>query len=255
MRKANANISANISLKVNLKLGGTNQCLNSADLGFLRHGRTMVVGIDVTHPSRGSPRGTPSIAGIVASIDSQFTQWPGNICCQASRKEMISDLDFLMEERLRLWVSQNQNHTLEHIMVYRDGRNMSSKSRLILLTEALFLGVSENQYETVLQEEIPAIRKGCEKVLPATLQPKITCIVAVKRHHTRFYPTDVRGADRRHNNNIKNGTVVDRGITIPKKWDFFMAPHVALHGTVSSSRRFCNVLIRDRPDQHTMLSY
>lgn len=128
MRKANVNISANISLKVNLKLGGTNQCLNSADLGFLRHGTTMVVGIDVTHPRQGSPKGTPSIAGIVASIDSEFTQWPGNIRCQTSKKEMVSNLDILIEERLKLWVSKNQNHKLEHIMVYRDGRHASSKS-------------------------------------------------------------------------------------------------------------------------------
>ena len=122
IRKANVNISANVSLKVNLKLGGINQRLGSADLGFLSQGNTMVVGIDVTHPRQGSMKGTPSIAGIVASIDATFRQWPGNIRCQASKKEMVSDLDVLMEERLRLWVSANPNHVLENILVYRDGR-------------------------------------------------------------------------------------------------------------------------------------
>ena len=82
----------------------------------------MVVGLDVTHPKPGSIKGTPSIAGIVASIDARFAHWPGNVRCQASREEMISDLDFLMEERLRLWISNNPNHRLENIMVYRDGR-------------------------------------------------------------------------------------------------------------------------------------
>ena len=86
---------------------------------------------------------------------------------------------------------------------------------------------------------MPAIRKACAKVLDDSLQPKITCIVAVKRHHTRFYPTDAKGADSSHKNNIKNGTVVDRGITMPKRWDFFMAPHVTLQGTVRSSRGCC----------------
>ena len=82
----------------------------------------MVVGLDVTHPKPGSVKGTPSIAGIVASIDAGFTQWPGNIRAQTSKKEMISNLDVLMEERLRLWVSSTPNHKLENIMVYRDGR-------------------------------------------------------------------------------------------------------------------------------------
>ena len=53
---------------------------------------------------------------------------------------------------------------------------------------------------------MPAIRKACTKVLDDNYQPKITCIVAVKRHHTRFYPTDAKGADPSHKNNIKNGT-------------------------------------------------
>ena len=34
-----------------------------------------------------------------------------------------------------------------------------------------------------------------------------------------------------------NGTVVDRGITMPKGWDFFMAAHAALQGTVSTLPR------------------
>ena len=104
-----------------------------------------------------------------------------------------------------------------------------------IFTNKFSLGVSDSQFETVLREEVPAIRKACAEVLDD--QPKITCIVAVKRHHTRFYPTDAKGADPSHKNNIKNGTVVDRGITVPKRWDFFMAPHVALQGTVRFFRR------------------
>ncbi len=128
LRKANVNISANVSLKVNLKLGGTNQGIYPPDLGFLANGNTMIVGIDVTHPEHGSIQGTPSIAGIVASIDADFTQWPGNIRCQERRKEMVSDLEMLMEERLRLWVSNNRNHKLENIIIYRDGKQQGQES-------------------------------------------------------------------------------------------------------------------------------
>lgn len=122
LRKQDPSYFANVALKVNLKLGGTNQCISSGDLGFLRHGKTMLVGIDVTHPAPGSMKGTPSIAGVVASIDATFGQWPGNICCQESKKEMVSNLDVMMEERLEYWVSKNPGQLLEYIVVYRDGK-------------------------------------------------------------------------------------------------------------------------------------
>ena len=113
--------SANIALKMNLKSGGTNQTLSPGDLGFLEQGKTMLVGIDVTHPSEGNMGGTPSIAGVVASLDANFSQFPGSIRCQQSRKEMVTDLDIMIEERLKLWISKNPDQKLENIVVYRDG--------------------------------------------------------------------------------------------------------------------------------------
>lgn len=122
---------ANIALKVNLKSGGTNHILSPGDLGFLEQGKTMLVGIDVTHPS-GSMKGTPSIAGVVASIDAKFGQFPGSIRCQQSRKEMVSELDVIMEERLQLWVTMNNNQKLENIVVYRDGKQPRCKDQVSL---------------------------------------------------------------------------------------------------------------------------
>ena len=62
---------ANVALKFNLKCGGINQLLPE-QLGFLNEGRTMVVGIDVTHPAPKDMIGHPSIAAVVASIDSHY---------------------------------------------------------------------------------------------------------------------------------------------------------------------------------------
>ena len=83
---------ANVALKFNLKCGGVNQLLPE-QLGFLNRGKTMVVGIDVTHPAPKSMEGTPSIAAVVASIDSDCGQWPGSIRCQGSKVEMVSALN------------------------------------------------------------------------------------------------------------------------------------------------------------------
>ena len=53
---------ANIAHKMNLKLGGINHALNDK-LDTLIGDKTMIVGIDVTHPSPGSIENSPSIAG------------------------------------------------------------------------------------------------------------------------------------------------------------------------------------------------
>ncbi|KAI9821501.1 MAG: hypothetical protein M1832_003349 [Thelocarpon impressellum] len=203
---------ANVALKFNLKRGGTNQTLPADQLGVLRDGRTMVVGIDVTHPSPGSQKGAPSIAGLVASVDARFGQWPASIRIQEGRKEMVTELKAMLVERLRLWQKKNNAALPSRILVYRDG-------------------VSEGQYETVLREELPPLREACQQVYPAKgAKPQISIVIVGKRHHTRFFPVKAEDADR--TGNPKNGTVVDRGITSHAQWDFFLQAHTGLQGTV-----------------------
>ena len=58
-----ADMFANIAHKINLKLGGVNHALLPQDMGILQGGTTMLVGVDVAHPSPASIREAPSIAG------------------------------------------------------------------------------------------------------------------------------------------------------------------------------------------------
>lgn len=109
---------ANVALKINQKYGGTNSIINKDKLGFLKDGDTMVVGYDVTHPAPGSLVGIPSIAGVVASIDGLYGQWPGSIRCQESKKEMVAELRLMMKERLQLWVAKNQRKP-NKIIIFR----------------------------------------------------------------------------------------------------------------------------------------
>ena len=192
---------ANVALKFNLKSGGTNQLLPKR-LGFLNDGETMVVGIDVTHPAPKSMEGTPSIAAVVASIDEHFGQWPGSIRCQTSKKEMVSNLNVMMQDRLKLWITKNGRGPAK-ILIYRDG-------------------VSESQYKTVLEEELKQIQEACKEVYGRRPQPKITIVIVGKRHHTRFYPMNAATADNR--GNPRNGTVVDRGVTMEKGCECFHSP-------------------------------
>ncbi|KAI0009229.1 Piwi-domain-containing protein [Xylariaceae sp. FL0662B] len=204
---------ANVALKVNLKMGGANHKLHN-DVAIIKEGKTMIVGYDVTHPTNlsGSAEGLPSLVGLVSSIDQDLSQWPAAAWAQAGKVEMLDDtLETKFVGRLRLWQRHNQNRLPENIIIFRDG-------------------VSEGQFLQVLEKELPLIRQACAKTYPANKQPKFSVIVSVKRHQTRFYPTDSQHMTTK-SRNIKNGTVVDRGVTQANVWDFFLTAHQALQGT------------------------
>ena len=207
---------ANLGLKFNLKLGGINQTVDTARLGLINDNKTMVVGIDVTHPSPGSSSAAPSVAGMVASIDRWLGQWPATLRIQPARQENVADLTSMLKSRLQLWKTKGKHPSFpENILVYRDG-------------------VSEGQYSTVIDSELPLLRKAAKELYPATEQkkglPRFTIVIAGKRHKTRFYPTQAQDADPK-SANPKPGTVVDRHVTEPRNWDFFLQAHNALKGT------------------------
>ena len=223
--KARAQYYANIAMKVNLKLGGTNQGAIPSSLGILKQAGTMVIGIDVTHPSPGSRSSAPSIAACVANTDNSCGQWLGVIGLQDSRVEMVQGLPAMVRNRLEIWKASNKQILPKRIIVYRDG-------------------VSEDQYQTVLNEEWDPKVMG-ELVFKKLygnpkMWPKVSVIVVGKRHHTRFFPT--KNEDKGTNGNPKNGLVVDRGVTSGHMWDFFLQPHDAIKGT---ARPIHYVVIKD----------
>ena len=216
--KSAAGTFANIALKVNTKLGGINHRLGPNHCTLIQEGKTMVVGIDVTHPSPGSAANAPSVAAMVASTDRELGQWPAELCVQdRARKEMVKEsfIADMLKTRLSLWRAKNNGTLPENILVYRDG-------------------VSEGQYQSTLDVELAGMRQGCRDTYSANLQnrglPRFSVIVVGKRHHTRFYatkPGDSQGGPM----NTRPGTVVDRGVTETHNWDFFLQPHAAIQGT------------------------
>lgn len=206
---------ANVALKFNLKLGGNNQMVDPSRLSFINEDKTMIVGIDVTHPSPGSSDKAPSVAGMVSSIDKHLGQWPGILNVQKARQEMVADLQDMLKTHLGNWRTLGRHaHLPENILVYRDG-------------------VSEGQYQTVLDEEVPLLRRACQETYPPDVTkknlPRLSVIIVGKRHHTRFYPTQGRDMDR--SSNCKPGTVVDRGVTEEGMWDFYLQSHAVIQGT------------------------
>ncbi|OGM39414.1 putative piwil3 protein [Aspergillus bombycis] len=216
----------NVAMKFNLKLGGTNHAVDDLRSSIITEDKTMIIGLDVTHPT-GSSQGfsvtAPSVAAMVASIDKGLGQWPATIQLQSrGGKEEIDSLDIMLKRHLRLWRLLGKHASFpENIIVFRDG-------------------ISEGQYMKCLTEELPLLRKACREVYPKEMQeknlPNFTIIVVSKRHHTRFYPTEVQTADR--NGNTPPCTIVDRCITDPHCFSFFLQPHSAIHGTARNAFYF-----------------
>lgn len=221
VKSANEQYWANVGLKINLKMDGANQSLKNSNLGFFADGKTMLVGIDVTHPSPGSAGSAPSVAGIVAAVDASLAQWPAHSRIQPGRQEMITDLDTLLQSRMRLWAKHNDNEFPDQIVVYRDG-------------------VSEGQYDMVIDEELPQLKDACRKIYPSSKTtaglPRMAILIVGKRHNTRFYLTTADTADR--SLNPLAGTIVDRGVSEARFWDFYLQAHSVVQGTARPAHYF-----------------
>ncbi|KAK0250310.1 hypothetical protein B0A54_15094 [Friedmanniomyces endolithicus] len=210
----------NLCLKFNIKSGGVNHVIPNTFTKPLDN-KTMLVGIDVTHPSPGSSAGAPSIACVVASTDEHLTQWPGSVRTQTGRQEMVNGLADMVEERLALWQKKHNGGLPDKIILYRDG-------------------VSEGQFDQVLTKEVPCFEAAFKKLYPAKSWPKLAVIIVGKHHHTRFYPTRQQDADTRIDKrtgetvgswNPQPGTIVDRHITGRIIREFFLQAHQGLQGT------------------------
>lgn len=223
-REKSEQYCANVALKFNLKLGGTNHVLsdpgnrNAKRVAIISENKTMVVGIDVTHPGPGSA--SPSIAAMVASVDADLATWPADLKVQIrTRQEMVTLLGDMLKTRLALWKTKHTDYP-ENILVYRDG-------------------VSESQYEQVLEKEFSLMQAACTELYKTVGKPppKFTIIIVGKRHHTRFFPQKGSQASDQ-SGNPKCGLVVDRGITEARNWDFFLQSHSSHLGTARPSHYY-----------------
>lgn len=203
-KNAPATVS-NIVLKINAKMGGTNNVLSTQPIVFQKP--VMVMGADVNHPRAGDIS-TPSLAAVVGSLDRFASKYAVEIRHQKHRVEMIQDLRE-MTRNLLLAFYEKTKRKPERIIMYRDG-------------------VSESQFLEVLSFELKAMRAACTS-LGADYKPGITFIVVQKRHHTRLFCQEKDGIGK--SRNIPPGTTVDTFITHPSEADFYLCSHQGIQGT------------------------
>jgi len=101
--------------------------------------------------------GAPSIAAVVASFDQAFFHYPGSVTLQATKDEnkksveMIRGLEGMIVERLELYKYKNSK----------------LPSRIIFVRD----GVSDGQFWSVINEELPQLQKACKKMYEVCVHP------------------------------------------------------------------------------------
>ena len=210
VQQAKPQVCANISLKINSKLGGINHVIDSSVRPVFTE-PTIVFGADVTHPSP-TENGTPSIAAVVASMDKHASKYHARVRAQKHNRgggaqEIINDLAVIVKELLIEFYKANGKLKPSKIIFYRDG-------------------VSEGQFDQVLAHEVRAVQEAC-MMLEKEYRPRITFVVVQKRHHTRLFCENPRDASGRASN-VPPGTTVDSGITHPYEFDFYLCSHFGI---------------------------
>lgn len=212
---------ANLVMKVNLKLGreGVNQVLPKPLTNKVLTSKTMIVGIDVTHPGPGSMADAPSVAAVVASVDENFAQCPASLRANprldddgGKSMEQVVPLAEMIEERLLDFKAQRQTLP-DRLVIYRDG-------------------LSEAQFDMCKNQELPKITKAINNVYDSGNAPKILLVCSVKRHHARFFdPGNAPVAIIDNNKNPRPGVAVFKTITYGQDKDFFLVSQKTIQGT------------------------
>ncbi|KXT16422.1 hypothetical protein AC579_5117 [Pseudocercospora musae] len=207
-QKAQAQYISNVCMKFNAKLGGATCRAIGAKTGGpngVFQCPTVIIGADVSHAAPGMQ--APSMAAMTVSMDKLATRYAALCQTNGYRVEMINT-DIINNELKPLLQSWMQNVGGGKV-----------PQRIIYLRD----GVSEGQYQHVLQQEVNDMKQLLKQAGPV---PQFVVVVGSKRHNVRFFPEK---GDR--NGNAFPGTLVESGVTNPYENDFYLCGHAAIKGT------------------------
>lgn len=207
VEQAKPQYCSNICMKINAKVGGSSNALDKKSHP-LYGTRTMLIGADVSHASPTNT--TASYASMVGSTNMSGTRFAAIANTNGSRTECISGKNiFTFITTLLRCYKMCTNQKPDRIVYFRDG-------------------VSEGQYDEIIRIELEAIKQACRN-MASDYNPTFTVVICSKRHHFRFFPISRNANDGK--GNPVPGTVVERDITHPTQWDFYLNSHNAIQGT------------------------
>uniref|UniRef100_A0A061QLI6 Putative argonaute n=1 Tax=Cupiennius salei TaxID=6928 RepID=A0A061QLI6_CUPSA len=208
--RINDQITTNVCLKVNVKLGGINHILHQKLKVF--NEPVTVLGIDAIHWVRGC--GYPSIVSIVGSLNPTASRYALTCDLQRNKKgrisqEIITDMKKMSKVILNKFKEENRGRDPVKIIVFRDG-------------------VSDGQFQHALDYEVGGLQEACNELFQKILP--ITYLIVQKHHQTRLFPARPnQGVGK--NLNVPPGTCVDKDITHPVYFDYYICSHEGIQGT------------------------
>ncbi|EYU37009.1 hypothetical protein MIMGU_mgv1a012342mg [Erythranthe guttata] len=158
LKSNNHQFLENVSLKINVKVGGRNTVLEKAlcrKIPFVSDRPTIIFGAYVTHPQPGD-ESSPSIAAVVASMDwPEVTKYRALVSAQGHMEEIIQDL----------YINKDCGMIREHLVAFYQN-NKCFPHRLIFYRDGFY---------QVLLYEVDAIRKSYN-FLNQVVEINISCI-------------------------------------------------------------------------------
>ena len=119
----------------------------------------------MNHPEVG--QAGASVAAVVASMDGKLGQFAAYVTTCSSREEPVQNLQEATTALLDAFSRRNNGATPRRIIVYRDG-------------------VSDNQFETVLEREVTAYKEALMLRGFGPDDVQIAVVMCQKRHQTRL---------------------------------------------------------------------
>ncbi|XP_031490006.1 protein argonaute 4-like [Nymphaea colorata] len=216
--KINDQYLTNVLLKINSKLGGINSLLSiekTPSIPIISTSPTIILGLDVSHGSPGHSD-MPSIAAVVSSREwPLISRYRAAVRTQSPKVEMI---DSLFKPSVHEDKKTDHGIINELLIDFYQSSRQRKPEKMIIFRD----GVSESQFNQVLNIELEQIIEACDFLEPG-YRPKITLIVAQKNHHTKLFQNSPE--------NVPPGTVVDTKICHPRNFDFYMCAHAGMIGT------------------------
>ncbi|KAI6221408.1 Germ cell-expressed protein R06C7.1 [Aphelenchoides fujianensis] len=219
---------SNVSMKLNIKAFGVNYVpqipavLKDWDL---QHTDLLVIGLDVAHPSKLSPKEMFELKKKHSEMINRHPSVVG-ICANKSANPFIFAPDFFYQECRREAIEQEPLTTAVQQAVEMACKNGRRPTRIVVVRD----GLSEGQLSMAATEEVPAIREGWRNGIAKTEEManaavKITFVVCTKMHQKRYY--------RANGNQIANtqpGDVIDSKVVRTDIPEFFLQSHYPLKG-------------------------
>lgn len=207
MRKMRS-VATKVAIQMNSKIGGLPWAMD------VKLNRIMFFGYDVCHDTRDKSR---SYGALVATMDmndptnpKQRNRFFSTVNAHRDGQELSNFLTMGVKKALSQF-KQLYGSLPERLMFYRDG-------------------VGEGQTNYVYQHELTNLVDSLKPLYAAAGKAlKLGFIIVSKRINTKFFVESGRGPAE----NVPAGTVVDKVVTLPERYDFFLVSQHVTQGTAT----------------------